>query len=224
MRSGCRGGAVITAGLLLAACAQLPRPVSENSTLPSAAFPDPPHRLVQEGESPVIGGLGRAQVADGQTLVDLARRFDLGFDEMQQANPDLDMWVPPSQAQVVLSNRHLLPRAPRTGIVINLAARRLFWFEGEGVRTHPIGIGRSGWETPLARTRVTAKAQDPPWRVPASVRREHAQAALQLRQRLRGRGQLRERLRRQRRLAQLRVRPPRRTWVLCFVSFSFETH
>lgn len=176
MRSGCRGGAVITAGLLLAACAQLPRPVSENSTLPSAAFPDPPHRLVQEGESPVIGGLGRAQVADGQTLVDLARRFDLGFDEMQQANPDLDMWVPPSQAQVVLSNRHLLPRAPRTGIVINLAARRLFWFEGEGVRTHPIGIGRSGWETPLARTRVTAKAQDPPWRVPASVRREHAQA------------------------------------------------
>lgn len=171
-----RIGALVAAGVLLTACAQLPRPAPEVPATPQVAFPDPPHRLVPADDSPLLGGLGRTEVVDGQTLVELARRFNLGFDEMQQANPDLDMWVPPPQAQVVLPNRHLLPRAPRSGLVINLAARRLFWFDGEGVRTHPIGIGRSGWETPLARTRVTAKAQDPPWRVPASVRREHAAA------------------------------------------------
>ena len=41
--------------------------------------------------------------------------------------------------------------------------------------TYPIGIGRVGWKTPLGDTIVTAKAKDPSWWVPASVRKEHAE-------------------------------------------------
>ena len=41
--------------------------------------------------------------------------------------------------------------------------------------TYPIGIGRVGWETPLGETTVIAKAKNPSWWVPASVRREHAE-------------------------------------------------
>ena len=41
--------------------------------------------------------------------------------------------------------------------------------------TYPIGIGRVGWETPLGDTTVVAKATDPHWYVPASVRKEHAE-------------------------------------------------
>jgi L,D-transpeptidase ErfK/SrfK len=74
----------------------------------------------------------------------------------------------------------VLPDAPREGIVINLAARRLFYFppavEGEPRRvvTHPIGIGREGWSTPLGTTKIAHKHVSPPWTVPASIRRERA--------------------------------------------------
>jgi L,D-transpeptidase ErfK/SrfK len=44
------------------------------------------------------------------------------------------------------------------------------------VLTFPIGIGRVGWETPLGDAAVIAKARDPHWYVPASVRAEHEQA------------------------------------------------
>jgi L,D-transpeptidase ErfK/SrfK len=43
------------------------------------------------------------------------------------------------------------------------------------VQTYPIGIGRVGWETPLGATTVVAKAINPVWYVPASIRREHAE-------------------------------------------------
>jgi L,D-transpeptidase ErfK/SrfK len=43
------------------------------------------------------------------------------------------------------------------------------------VYTFPISIGREGWATPVGVTRVVSKKKDPVWRVPASVRREHAE-------------------------------------------------
>jgi L,D-transpeptidase ErfK/SrfK len=42
------------------------------------------------------------------------------------------------------------------------------------VTSHPIGIGREGWATPVGDATVTQKARDPVWYVPASVRAEHA--------------------------------------------------
>jgi len=65
--------------------------------------------------------------------------------------------------------------------VLNIASKRIFYFppvaEGQVqvVKTYPVGIGRVGWETPLGTTTVTAKARNPHWYVPASVRREHAE-------------------------------------------------
>jgi L,D-transpeptidase ErfK/SrfK len=47
--------------------------------------------------------------------------------------------------------------------------------EQQQVLTYPIGIGRVGWETPLGATTVIAKAENPSWWVPASVRTEHAE-------------------------------------------------
>jgi hypothetical protein len=68
----------------------------------------------------------------------------------------------------------------RSGIVINLAALRMYYFpprkpgELQTVVTHPIGIGRVGWSTPLGATKVTSKRENPVWHPPASVRKEHA--------------------------------------------------
>jgi len=47
---------------------------------------------------------------------------------------------------------HILPDAPRQGIVVNLAEMRLFDYAADGsVETFPIGVGREGRETPRAR-------------------------------------------------------------------------
>ncbi len=115
------------------------------------------------------------------TFSDLARAYGLGYDELVAANPDIDPWLPGENTPVLLPTQHVLPDVPRSGVILNVATRRLFYFppaapgEPRRVLTYPIGIGRVGWETPVGATTVVAKARDPQWFVPASVRAEHAE-------------------------------------------------
>jgi L,D-transpeptidase ErfK/SrfK len=128
--------------------------------------------------------VGQPQVVfarNEDTLSDLAREYGLGYDEILAANPDVDPWLPGENTPVLLPTQYVLPNVPKSGVVLNIATKRLFYFpkaaEGEPqqVLTYPIGIGRVGWETPLGATTVVSKAKDPSWWVPASVRREHAE-------------------------------------------------
>jgi L,D-transpeptidase ErfK/SrfK len=79
----------------------------------------------------------------------------------------------------VVPSQFILPDAPRTGIVINIPAMRIFYYppvkKGERpvVITHPIGIGKVGWRTPEGVTKIVRGQKDPTWRVPESVRKEH---------------------------------------------------
>ncbi len=129
----------------------------------------------------VVGELQVIRTRDDDTFVDIARAYNLGFEELVAANPDVDPWLPGEGAEIVLPTRFILPDAPLEGIVINTAQMRLFWYpereEGDPVvvYTHPIGIGRIGRETPTGEATVIDKATDPTWYPPASVRREHAE-------------------------------------------------
>ncbi|GAB4350377.1 MAG: L,D-transpeptidase family protein [Immundisolibacter sp.] len=131
-------------------------------------------------DTDVVGRLRYTTVQGEQTLLDIARAYDLGYDEIRAANPTVDPWTPPAGQRIVLPTAHVLPQTPRRGIVINLPARRLFYYlpaepgAPRRVITHPIGIGREGWATPLGTTRVARKHPSPAWTVPASIRREHA--------------------------------------------------
>jgi L,D-transpeptidase ErfK/SrfK len=115
------------------------------------------------------------------TFIDIAQAYDLGYDELVEANPGIDPWLPGEGTLVVLPSRFVLPDAPRKGIVLNVASKRLFYFPEPVpgrpalVHTFPISIGREGWATPLGTTKIVAKKKDPSWRVPASIRKEHAE-------------------------------------------------
>ncbi|MET0657340.1 MAG: L,D-transpeptidase family protein, partial [Steroidobacteraceae bacterium] len=121
-------------------------------------------------------------VAKHDTLPDIARRFNIGYEEIVRANPGVDPWLPGEGRDIVVPTRFVLPDAPREGLVINLAAMRTYYFpkrkdgELQTVITHPIGIGKVGWSTPEGTTKVTGKAKNPTWFPPASVRKEHAEA------------------------------------------------
>jgi L,D-transpeptidase ErfK/SrfK len=130
-------------------------------------------------EQSVVGEPQIVFASHSDTFSDLARAYGLGYDDIVAANPDVDPWLPGAGTPVLLPTQFVLPNGPRRGVVLNIASKRLFYFpvaadgELQQVFTYPIGIGRVGWETPLGETSVVAKARNPSWWVPASVRREH---------------------------------------------------
>lgn len=107
------------------------------------------------------------------TLIHLARKYDLGFIEIRAANPDLDPWIPGAGAHVVLPTRHLLPDAPRKGIVINLPEMRIYAYVNgdKAPSTFPIGVGREGLSTPTGKTSVIRKVVGPTWRPTERMRK-----------------------------------------------------
>jgi len=156
-----------------------PKPV----VAPKPVVPKPiaMHRLQVETNSEVVGLVQKTVIGKEDTLPDIARRFDVGYEEMLLANPGVDPWLPGVGREVVVPTQFVLPAAPHEGVVVNVAAMRIFYFpphkKGEPlvVYTHPIGIGKVGWQTPEGTTKIVARQKDPVWTPPKSVRAEHAQ-------------------------------------------------
>jgi L,D-transpeptidase ErfK/SrfK len=132
-------------------------------------------------DSDIVGQVKSISSRYEDTLLDIARRFDLGYNQITLANPAIDPWLPGAGTNIILSAQYVLPAAPRQGIVLNLAEMRLYYYpateNGEDLKvvSHPVGIGRKGWETPTGKTQVADKIANPSWYPPISVRAEHAE-------------------------------------------------
>ncbi|QEM67334.1 L,D-transpeptidase family protein [Geobacter sp. FeAm09] len=151
----------------------------ENSWLASG----PVEKEVERNRFPVakgddvIGRLAAVRLEKGDTLPDVARHFGLGINAISAANPGVDVWAPEVGKRIVLPLSFILPNASRKGIVVNLAAMRLFHYTGEGtspvVTTYPVGVGTKERPTPQGQMRVERKAARPTWHVPASIAADH---------------------------------------------------
>lgn len=124
---------------------------------------------LDDAETTVVGEIHIEFARRSDTLMDIARWLNMGYREIRRANPDVDLWVPGEGTQVLIPSLWVLPDAPRGGIVINRAEKRLYYFHtsdetGERLlTTYPIGIGRQGRETPLGSARVVQKLDNPAW-------------------------------------------------------------
>ena len=123
--------------------------------------------------------VGRSQVYVARhedTLLDIARRFSMGLAELRLANPGVDTWLPGEGTVIRLPSRFVLPASSRSGLVVNVAEMRIYFYPRDRavVRTWPISIGRVGWETPLGETSIVRKKAYPTWYPPASIREEAA--------------------------------------------------
>ena len=170
--------AVVAVAGMTAGCANLPlwpASVPEHPPVVRQRFPLPP-----PGEN-IVGEIQVVVTRSGDTLLDIARHFDLGYNEITAANPGVDPWLPGEGTTVVVPTQFVLPPEPWSGIVVNVSTMRLFYFpetwpgEEPVVVTHPIGVGRVDWPTPTGTTRIIDKTEKPAWYVPASIRREHAE-------------------------------------------------
>lgn len=145
-----------------------------SSTAQAVVYPLP------SPDTEVIGQVRVVYANQEDTLLDIARRNSLGYDEIVHANPGVDRWVPGTGTPIVLPTRYILPDTPRDGVVLNIPEMRLYYYpktapgEQAVVHTYPVSIGRMDWKTPQGSTKVVAKDVDPPWRPPASIKAEHA--------------------------------------------------
>tara|TARA_B100001173_G_scaffold171982_1_gene148634 strand:+ start:792 stop:1700 length:909 start_codon:yes stop_codon:yes gene_type:complete len=108
------------------------------------------------------------------TLISVARKFNISFADILSANDvNMDPWIPGKDNKLLIPKAHILPFGKRDGIIINIGDLRLYYYESEKlIVSFPIGIGRSGWETPLGKAKVIKKKKDPIWIPPESVRKE----------------------------------------------------
>jgi L,D-transpeptidase ErfK/SrfK len=177
-------GYLALAGLaLLAGCQSLNKPeVDVAQAKPAPALPTPVamHEFTIDPMDDVVGTVQIVRARDEDTLSDIARRFNVGYEEIVNANPGVDPWLPKAGTEIVIPTAFVLPDTKREGIVINLPAMRLFYFpatkpgEPQRVITHPVGIGRVGWRTPEGKTKIVSKTEAPTWTPTPAIRKEHA--------------------------------------------------
>jgi len=124
----------------------------------------------------VIGAICSRTVVEGESLIEMARQFDLGYSGIAAANPTLDPFVPTPGATVTIPTAWIVPRAAAPGtLVVNLSEMRLYLFplSPGAPMTFPVGVGSEGWRTPLGTFTVVQKQTNPRWYPTPSIRREN---------------------------------------------------
>lgn len=140
-------------------------------------LPLPALAAVYPGAKDLVGVVTSQVTGPDDTLIEMARRADVGFSEIAAANPDLDPFVPGAGKTATIPTAWIVPEAVTTGtIVINLSEMRLYYqFDSARSRllaTFPIGIGNEGTETPVGSYTVIEKIVNPDWHVPPSIKKE----------------------------------------------------
>ena len=138
LKTGLRAGLLLGA-LSLAGCSLLnapwtkapppPPPVVPPAPPPEPVLPLPVATHKFELTDPKEDVYGEVQITTAgkeDTLPDIARRFNVGYEEIVRANPGVDPWIPGAGRKIVVPTQFVLPNAPREGIVINLAAMRIY--------------------------------------------------------------------------------------------------
>lgn len=126
-------------------------------------LPTPPNTLV---------GQVQQIKARSNTVTDIDKKYDVGYTEMVEANPNLTMDVLSYGQMVTVPTQFILPDTPHKDIVVNIAEMRLYYYPADQkqVMTFPIGIGKEGRYTPIGKTDVVLKAENPEWNPTPQVR------------------------------------------------------
>jgi len=119
----------------------------------------------------IVGKNYTITIGRGDSLTTIREDNDISYEELLEANPDINFYKLRVGQKVIIPKQFILPKF-RTGIVINIAELRLYYFTPDGryVYTFPVGLGRMGWRTPLISAKVVKKEEDPIWTVPDDIR------------------------------------------------------
>lgn len=140
-------------------------------------LPPPGSRLVGQNQFHVVEN-------NGGSLEAIAKKYNVGFLALLQANPGVDPYVPRAGSVLTIPLQTLLPDAPREGLVLNLAELRLYYYPPgrSEVTVYPIGIGQLGGDTitPTMVTTVSDKRANPTWTPTANIRARYKAMGIDL--------------------------------------------
>lgn len=133
--------------------------------------------FVYSHDNNVIGSIKFHKTEKNDSLIEIARQYKLGYNEITDANPNIEPFLTGPDKNVILPLIWVIPEAQvYDGIIINLPEMRLYYFQKKDgkniVTTFPIGIGDEGTDTPLGNYKVTQKTVRPSWYPPDSIRKE----------------------------------------------------
>ena len=128
----------------------------------------------------IIGSPRWHTIGPRDTLLDIARRFELGYNEIELLYPRMDIWTPPEGRTIAIPSFWILPPTRHEQLVINLAELRLYFFDKSTstVQTYPLGIGVEGFETPLGTFFINEKRANPTWYIPASLQEKYGMTTM----------------------------------------------
>ncbi len=139
---------------------------------------DPMINIFRLREGNIIGENSIFITDRNLTLIEIAKKLDMGYDELKISNPHIDPFDILKGEAVFIPSRRLLPHQDFEfgTIYINLSEKRLYYpliIDGDPyVITFPVGIGTDNAKSPIGEFRITQKKENPEWVVPKSIREE----------------------------------------------------
>jgi lipoprotein-anchoring transpeptidase ErfK/SrfK len=117
-----------------------------------------------------IIGLMAGLIASSIPAPELLGNEDL-FPRVPQPTPETPVVSPSMPVSPSPAPANVLPTTPPVAadrrIEISLSRRRLTLFQGrQALKTYPVAVGKSGWQTPLGQFQVRQMFENPPWRNP----------------------------------------------------------
>jgi len=128
----------------------------------------------------VIGSPQYHVIKKGEDLLDIARRYDLGWTEIGAMYRQWDPFLPPAGANMLIPSWWIVPTGHSAQIVVNTGEMRLFYFANRGtqVYTYPIGMGVLDYRTPTGNFSVNQKKVNPDWHIPKALQKKYGMAVM----------------------------------------------
>jgi L,D-transpeptidase ErfK/SrfK len=116
----------------------------------------------------------------GENLLDIARKYGLGYLELGNMYRDWDPFLPPAGARLIIPTIWIVPSHPRTQIVVNTGEMRMYFFTDNNTKviTYPIGMGVLDFKTPTGKFTVVEKKTNPAWHIPANLQAKYGMAVM----------------------------------------------
>ncbi|MGA9754948.1 MAG: L,D-transpeptidase family protein [Desulfobaccales bacterium] len=128
----------------------------------------------------VIGSPQHHVIKKGEDLLDVARRYDLGWTEIGAMYRAWDPFLPPIGASMLIPSLWIVPTGHSAQIVVNTGEMRLFYFINKGtqVYTYPIGMGVLDFRTPTGNFSVNQKKVNPEWHIPKQLQKKYGMSVM----------------------------------------------
>jgi L,D-transpeptidase ErfK/SrfK len=128
----------------------------------------------------VVGSPQHYIIRKGDDLLELARRYGLGYNDLGVLHRDWDPFLPPAGAQVLIPTLWIVPEPRGRGLIVNTGEMRLFYYTNNHTRvyTFPIGMGVLDFKTPQGAFRVVEKKVNPAWHIPKSLQDKYGMAVM----------------------------------------------